>query len=209
MLRRPINCRVLAACSLVAALLAAGCGSGPSDEDIEALVAERVEAALAERPATAETTTSTTVPPPSEPPSTTTTAADAESGVPDGSRHAPHPFSCPDPGSARKSLRDGWHNVAAMHADCIGFRLASSTSGGDCVFGVPSGRADKEAIKQGVNSWTKGVTDRNVGSVIFWRTVPIKFDNCQMVKPERVRISELRPRVSDERYRARSSATTF
>ena len=188
---------------LILMLLIVSCGSGLSDEDIEALVAERVEEALAEQEGPAEATSPDPAPSTLVPSSTTTTTPESEPSIPDGSRQSPYPFSCTG------SLEDGWHDVASMPESCVAFRLQSRGGDAGCVYAVSSGRADREAIKRVVGSWAGSVTEKSLGSVLFWGTVPVKFDNCQMVKPVPVSIRDLEERVTGRRQRSQHAASVF
>lgn len=195
-MRRLVPCVILL-------LLIVSCRSGLSDEEVEALVAERVERALAEQEGPAETTSPDPASSTLVPSSTTTTTAKAKPAIPDGSRQSPYPFSCTGP------LEDGWHDVASMPESCVSFRLLSRGGDGGCVYAVSSGHTDKEAIKRVVGSWASGVTDKSLGSALFWGTVPVKFDNCQMTEPVPVGITDLQERVTDTRPRARQAASVF
>ena len=105
------------------------------------------------------------------------TAAVPTTSEPAGTQAEPYSLGCPSGNADQKVLRDGWYDVATMTQSCVGFRLRSRRSGG-CIFSMPSQQTDKEAIQQVIHSWTKRITSKNLGSVVFWGTIPVKFENC-------------------------------
>ena len=117
-----------------------------------------------------------------------------------GSRARPRPLWC---GSDHvQSLQDAWYNAASMPRTCLEFKLQSQTTSGECVFGVPSQQSDLEAIQRVIHSWTKGITQENVGSKAFWGKVPVHFRHCELYSQAKKKRNEEQAAAQEESLRA-------